>query len=139
MKCFLKKKFFKYKLKKEFFYLIFLIRIEFISFSSKKTLSKNLNTKVCRNIIRDSKIKKPLNKIMIESNDNIVKVFFNLKTKTNEKTLIIKCPTQIFTQSRAVNVIGRNKWVNTSMFDKSKEREGDIRSPIMNIEILFLL
>jgi len=139
MKCFLKKKFFKYKLKKEFFYLIFLIRIEFISFSSKKTLSKNLNTKVCRNIIRDSKIKNPLIKIKVEVKSNIVEVFFNLKTKTNERTLMIKCPTQIFTQSRAVNVIGRNKWVNTSIFDKSKEREGDIRSPIIDIEILFLL
>ena len=138
MECFLEKRNSLNKLKKKFLY-ISLIRIEFISFSSKKTLSKNLNTKVCRNIIRDSKIKKPLIKIKVESDNKIVEVFLILKTKTNESTLIIKCPTQIFTQSRAVNVIGRNKWVNTSIFDKSKERGGDIRSPMIDIEILFLL
>ena len=60
-------------------------------------------------MMRDSKIKKPLIKIKVESDNNIVEVFFILKTKANESTLIIKCPTQIFTQSRAVNVIGRNK------------------------------
>jgi len=89
--------------------------------------------------MRDSKIKNPLIKIKVESNSNMVEVFFNLKTKTNERTLMIKCPTQIFTQSRAVNVIGRNKWVNTSIFDNNKEREGDIRSPMIDMEILFLL
>jgi hypothetical protein len=52
---------------------------------------------------------------------------------------MIKCPTQIFTQSRAVKVMGRNKWANNSIFERRKEREGDIRLPIIGIEILFLL
>ena len=50
--------------------------------------------------------------------------------KTKETPLIIKWPTQILTQSRAVRVIGRKIWVRISIWDRRRDKIGNFISPI---------